>query len=332
MEDKRQSVKIGNLELPDNIFLAPMAGITDLPFRLLCREQGAALVYSEMVSAKGMHYGSSNTQKLLEIDSREKPVAVQMFGSDPDIMGEMARMLSDYDVAIIDINMGCPAPKIVKNGEGSALMKNPELASQIIKMVARNAKVPVTVKFRKGFDDKNVNAVEFAKMAEQAGATAVAVHGRTREQYYSGEADWNIIADVKRNVTIPVIGNGDIKGYKDSVEIFEKTGCDAIMIGRATQGNPWIFREIIEMRNNREYRAPSLAEKVDTILRQLDMMVELKGERVAVNEMRSHIAWYIKGMKDAARYRDKIFKLTDILAVKEELYNLKNNSSYEEKY
>lgn len=240
-------MKIGNVELENNVFLAPMAGVTDMVFRRLCKEMGCGLVYSEMVSAKGIRYNNKNTTQLLEIDPYEKPCAVQIFGSDPEVMAEMAGKLNEYeDIAVIDINMGCPAPKIVKNGEGSALSLKPDLAARIVEAVAKASKKPVTIKFRKGFDDNHINAVEMGKIAENNGASAVTVHGRTREQYYAGKADWDIIKAVKAEVkTIPVIGNGDIFTPEDAKNMLEYTGCDAIMIGRGCQGNPFIFKRVI---------------------------------------------------------------------------------------
>ena len=234
-------MKIGNVVLENNVFLAPMAGVTDLPFRILCKEMGCGLVYSEMVSAKGILYDNKNTTELLEVDPKERPVAVQLFGSDPEILGAMAKKIEDYPIDIIDVNMGCPAPKIVKNGEGSCLMKTPELVGKIVRSLVESQKKPVTIKFRKGFDEEHINAVEIAKIAEANGASAVAVHGRTREQYYSGKADWDIIRQVKEAVKIPVIGNGDVTSAESADAIMRETGCDGVMIGRGAQGNPWIF-------------------------------------------------------------------------------------------
>ena len=234
-------MKIGNVELENNVFLAPMAGVTDLPFRILCKEMGCGLVYSEMVSAKGILYDNKNTTELLEVDPKERPVAVQLFGSDPEILGAMAKKIEEYPIDIIDVNMGCPAPKIVKNGEGSCLMKTPELVGKIVRSLVESQKKPVTIKFRKGFDEEHINAVEIAKIAEANGASAVAVHGRTREQYYSGKADWDIIKEVKAAVQIPVIGNGDIFTPQDAKNLLEHTVCDAIIVGRVSQGNPWFF-------------------------------------------------------------------------------------------
>lgn len=291
-------MKIGNIELANNVFLAPMAGVTDMVYRILCKEMGCGLVYSEMVSAKGIMYESKNTKKLLEIDQREKPVAVQLFGSDPKIMGDMAKKLDEYDIDILDINMGCPAPKIVKNGEGSALMKNPKLIGDIVYSVSNATNRPVTIKIRKGFDDENINAVEIAKIAEQNGAKAVTVHGRTREQYYSGKADWDIIKEVKNAVkTIPIIGNGDVVSPESAKELIEYTGCDAIMIGRAAQGNPWIFKRVLHYLNTGEILPPtSQLEKLELAHRHLDMLVDFKSEFIGVREMRKHLGWYIKGM------------------------------------
>lgn len=312
-------MKIGNVELSNRIFLAPMAGVTDMPFRILCKEQGCGLVYTEMVSAKGMHYQDEKSTKLTLLDDREKPGAVQIFGSEPDIMAEVAEKLNASDASIIDINMGCPAPKITKNGEGSALMKRPELVEKIIKAVVRASAKPVTVKIRKGWDETCVNAVEIAKIAEASGASAVTVHGRTREQYYSGKADWNIIRQVKEAVSIPVIGNGDVVGPREAKRLFEETGCDAIMIGRGAQGNPWIFRSVIKYLDEGVLiDGPTAQEKIDTIIRHMNMMIEHKGERTGILEMRSHIAWYIKGMRDASYTKQKIFKMTD----KDEILNL----------
>ncbi len=315
-------MKIGNIELNNRVFLAPMAGVTDMPFRVLCKEQGCGLVYTEMVSAKGMHYQDEKSTRLTLLDDREKPGAVQIFGSEPDIMAGVTEKLNESDASIIDINMGCPAPKITKNGEGSALMKRPEQVEKIVKAVVKVSKKPVTVKIRKGWDDCAVNAVEIAQIAEAAGASAVAVHGRTREQYYSGKADWSIIKRVKEAVSIPVIGNGDVVGPREASRLFEETGCDAIMVGRGAQGNPWIFKQINKyLEEGIIIEEPSPQEKIQTIIRHFNMLIEHKGERTGVLEMRSHIAWYIKGMRDAAHTKQVIFKLTE----KEEIISLLQN-------
>lgn len=300
-------MKIGNLELENNVFLAPMAGVTDLPFRILCKEMGCGLVYSEMVSAKGILYDNKNTTELLEIDPKERPVAVQLFGSDPEILGAMAKKIEQYPIDIIDVNMGCPAPKIVKNGEGSCLMKTPELVGKIVKSLVESQSKPVTIKFRKGFDDDHVNAVEIAKIAEANGASAVAVHGRTREQYYSGKADWDIIKQVKEAVNIPVIGNGDVFTPQDAKNLLEHTGCDAIMVGRGAQGNPWIFKRILHYLQTGELLSePTAEERVEKALRHAQMLIDYKGEYIGVREMRKHMAWYMKGMPGAAELRGKL--------------------------
>ena len=300
-------MKIGNLELENNVFLAPMAGVTDLPFRILCKEMGCGLVYSEMVSAKGILYDNKNTTELLEIDPKERPVAVQLFGSDPEILGAMAKKIEQYPIDIIDVNMGCPAPKIVKNGEGSCLMKTPELVGRIVKSLVESQSKPVTIKFRKGFDDDHINAVEIAKIAEANGASAVAVHGRTREQYYSGKADWDIIKQVKDAVNIPVIGNGDVFTPQDAKNLLEHTGCDAIMVGRGAQGNPWIFKRILHyLKTGELLPEPTAEERVEKALRHAQMLIDYKGEYIGVREMRKHMAWYMKGMPGAAELRGKL--------------------------
>ena len=300
-------LRIGNTVLENNVILAPMAGVTDLPFRVLCREQGAGCVVTEMVSAKAVLYNNKNTRELLQIDPAERPAAVQLFGSEPDIMAEIAARLEEGPYDYIDVNMGCPVPKIVNNGEGSALMKNPERAKEVMTAMVKAVKKPVTVKFRKGFNDLSVNAVEFAKMAESCGVAAVAVHGRTREQYYSGKADWDIIRQVKEAVSIPVIGNGDVTAPKKARQMMDETGCDGVMIGRGAQGNPWIFRDLVAYdRTGQAPPRPTPAELKEMMLRHARLQMEYKGGYLGIREMRKHVAWYTRGLPGSAKLRDAI--------------------------
>lgn len=302
-----KNLKIGNVILDSPVILAPMAGVTDLPFRLLCRRKGAGLLCMEMVSAKAIFYHNRNTEALLEIHPEETPVSLQLFGSEPKLMGEMAKRIEERPFSILDINMGCPVPKVVNNGEGSALMKNPRLAGEIMTAVVKATEKPVTVKIRKGFDEEHINAVELAKIAEDSGVAAIAVHGRTREQYYSGAADWEIIRQVKEAVSIPVIGNGDVTDAYSAERMLTQTGCDGIMVGRAARGNPWIFRQIDEYLSNGAVPRPVNPEEIRrTILEHAALMAEYKGEYLAVREMRKHIAWYTSGMKNSAAFRGKI--------------------------
>ena len=301
-----QTLQIGNVTLKNNLILGPMAGVTDLPFRLLCAEQGAGLLCMEMVSAKAILYNNKNTKAMLTIDEREHPVSLQLFGSDVQIMGDIAKRLEDEGIPfdILDINMGCPVPKVVNNGEGSALMKDPLLAGQIIEAIAKATSRPVTVKIRKGFDDAHVNAPELAHIAQESGAAAVAVHGRTREQYYSGKADWSVIRKVKEAVTIPVIGNGDILTAADAIRMRDETGCDGFMIARGAQGNPWIFKQILhEWETGEPLEKPSSEEMAEMMLRHARMQIEFKGEYVGIREMRKHAAWYTGGYHGASHLR-----------------------------
>ncbi len=312
-------LRIGNVELENNLILAPMAGVTDQPFRKLCREQGCGLLYTEMVSAKAILYHNRNTQKLLEVDPAERPIAVQLFGSDPEIVSEMAAQISEGPYDIIDFNMGCPVPKVVNNGEGSALMKNPGLAEQILSALVRKVKKPVTVKIRKGFDEDQVNAVEIARIAEYCGVAAVAVHGRTRQQFYSGKADWDIIRQVKEAVRIPVIGNGDIFTPEHAAQMLKETGCDGLMLARGAQGNPWLFARIQHyLLTGEMLPGPDRREISRMILRHARMQTEWKGELLGMKEMRKHIAWYTAGLPHSAAVR-RMCNTIESLADLEEL-------------
>ncbi len=324
-----QTLQIGDVTCKNNMILGPMAGVTDLPFRLLCKEQGAGLLCMEMVSAKAILYNNKNTKSMLSIDSREHPVSLQLFGSDPQVMGDIAKRLEDEGVPfdILDINMGCPVPKVVNNGEGAALMKQPLLAGQIVEAMAKATSRPVTVKLRKGFDEAHVNAPQLAHIAQESGAAAVAVHGRTREQYYSGQADWSVIRAVKEAVHIPVIGNGDILTAADALRMGKETGCDGYMIARGAQGNPWIFAQILhEMETGEPMQKPSLQEMADMMLCHARMQIEFKGEYVGIREMRKHAAWYTGGYPGASKVRRALCEVESYAQLEDVIHGFVHNS------
>ncbi|MDF2591345.1 MAG: TIM-barrel protein nifR3 family [Clostridia bacterium] len=315
-------MKIGNVQLANNVFLAPMAGITDMAYRAICKEFGCGLTYTEMVSAKGLYYKSENTKDLMALAPEEKPAAIQIFGSDPDVLASIAAQVQEAGADIIDINMGCPTPKIVRNGDGSALMQRPELVAEIVKKVTAAVTVPITIKIRKGWDENSINAVEIAQAAEENGAKAVTVHGRTREQFYTGKADWEIIKKVKQALKIPVIGNGDVVSPESAKKMLETTGCDAVMIARGAEGNPWIFKSVIEyLRSGILLPEPSYEEKIEMALYHLEQTILLKGENIGIKEMRKHIAWYIKGLPGSAIIKTEVFKLDKEEDVKKMLHS-----------
>ena len=317
--NERKKLVIGSVVLDTPVVLAPMAGVTDLPFRVLCREQGCGLVCTEMVSAKAVHYKNKNSAPLLAVDDRERPVSLQLFGSEPELLGEIAARLEPGPYDIIDFNMGCPVPKVVNNHEGSALMREPKLAGEILRAMVRAVKKPVTVKIRKGFTETEANAVEIAKIAEDAGVAAIAVHGRTREQYYSGKADWEIIRQVKEAVSIPVIGNGDIFTAGDAARMLRETGCDGVMAARGARGNPWLFRDIRALLETGQIpERPTVAEVREMILRHGKMLADFKGEAMAMREMRKHVAWYTAGCPHSASLREAVNRV-ETLAQLEEL-------------
>lgn len=313
-------MEIGNIHIENDVALGPMAGVTDLTFRLICKEYGCGIVFTEMVSAKGIYYNDQKTKDLMRIEKIERPVALQIFGSDPEIMAEVTRRINDHDHDILDINMGCPTPKIVKNGDGSALMKNPSLIGRIVKAVSAASTKPLTVKIRKGWDEDNVNAVEVAKIAEENGARAISVHGRTREQFYTGKADWDIIKRVKEAVAIPVIGNGDVFTVEDAKRLKEHTNCDGIMIARGAQGNPWIFKRVDHyLKTGEILPPPETQERIDLVKKHLHMLIENKDEYTAIREMRKHCSWYLKGMRNSAKVRDRINKAKTVSELEEHL-------------
>ncbi len=306
-------LKIGKVVIPGNVVLAPMAGITDLPFRLLCKEKGADYLYTEMVSAKGIYYNNKNTEALLQVLPKERPVALQLFGEDPVILAEMAKRIEDRDFDVLDLNMGCPVPKVVNNGEGCALMRQPKRVGEIVSAVSRAIQKPVTVKIRKGFTKEEINAVEIARIVEASGGAAIAVHGRTREQYYSGQADWDIIRQVKEAVSIPVIGNGDVCCPQDVLRMEEETGCDAVMIGRGVRGNPWLFEQIRFFRQTGQPPSkPKAREVAEMVLRHAALQIQWKGEFVGIREMRKHVAWYTAGYPHSSRLRGRVNEIEDL--------------------
>lgn len=306
-------MKIGNLQLDNNLVLAPMAGFTDIAFRKLASSMGAGLLVTEMVSAKGIYYKDSKTNDLMETHPDEGAVALQIFGSDPKIMSEVVKrdLNKREDISIIDINMGCPAPKIVKNGEGSALMKDPKLAAKILEEIVKSSRKPVTVKIRMGWDKASVNGIEIGRIAEAAGISAITIHARTRDMFYSGEADWDYITKLKSSVNIPVIGNGDIFTPQDAIDMIHKTGCDGVAIGRGTIGNPWIFKRTLRLLNNEEDLEPSFEEIINMAIYHLDLECEIKGDRIGVREMRKQIAGYLKGLKGSNALRNTINTIPD---------------------
>ena len=316
-------LKIGNVRLENPYILAPMAGVTDLPFRLLCKEMGAGLICMEMVSAKAISFHNKNTEKLMEIEEKERPVSMQLFGSDPDLIAEMAAQIEERPFDILDLNMGCPVPKVVNNGEGSALMKNPKLAAEIVRKTAKAIQKPLTVKIRKGFDEAHSNAVEMAKYLEDAGAAAIAVHGRTREQYYAGQADWDIIRQVKEAVSVPIIGNGDVTDPISAHKMMEETGCDGVMIGRASRGNPWIFRQLVEYdKTGNIPERPDVEELKAMILRHARLQLQYKGEYTGIREMRKHVAWYTAGYPHSAAIRRRVNEIETIGQLEEMLESI----------
>lgn len=315
--------KIGNITIENPFVLAPMAGVTDLPFRVLCKEQGAGLLCMEMVSAKAIQFNNKNTFDLMKIDKREHPVSLQLFGSDPDIISEQAKRIEELPFDILDINMGCPVPKVAGNGEGSALMKNPKLIGEIVEKTARAISKPLTIKIRKGFTEDTVNAVEVAKIAEASGAAAIAVHGRTREQYYSGKADWDIIRQVKEAVRIPVMGNGDVTTPESAKAMMDQTSCDFVMIGRAVRGNPWIFAQMTHyLKTGEHLPKPTYEEVREMMLRHARMEIEERGEYTGIREMRKHVAWYTTGMPHSAKLRKHLSEMEDYAALEKFLCNL----------